>query len=188
MSTTAEAEIKALESQILKLKSELAKMRREQPPKPVANWEFQTTDGPVKLSDLFGENKDMIFISNMGKGCNYCTLWADGFNGVVPELESRAALVFSSADPIEVAAPFAAGRGWRFRLVSNSKEFRDAMSLSGEDGTPWPAAIGLRKQDDGSIVEIARDEFGEGDNFCATWHLLDLLKDGWANWSPNERL
>ena len=34
--------------------------------------------------------------------------------------------------------------------------------------------------DDGGAVGVWR----EGDDFCAVWHMFDLLKDGWAGWEP----
>jgi predicted dithiol-disulfide oxidoreductase (DUF899 family) len=35
----------------------------------------------VRLSSLFGKKDELILIDNMGQGCPYCTMWADGFNG-----------------------------------------------------------------------------------------------------------
>ncbi|HJT09252.1 MAG TPA: DUF899 family protein, partial [Candidatus Nitrosotalea sp.] len=43
----------------------------------------------VNLSKLFGKKKDLIIVHNMGKTCPYCTMWADGFNGLLPHLEDR---------------------------------------------------------------------------------------------------
>ena len=40
----------------------------------------------VRLSSLFGEKDELILVHNMGRGCPYCTMWADGFNGVLPHL------------------------------------------------------------------------------------------------------
>jgi len=40
----------------------------------------------VRLSSLFGSNKDLILIHNMGRQCSYCTMWADGFNGVLDHM------------------------------------------------------------------------------------------------------
>jgi predicted dithiol-disulfide oxidoreductase (DUF899 family) len=125
----------------------------------------------------------------MGKSCSYCTLWADGFNGTVPEIESRTSLAFVSADEFDVLDAFAKERGWRFNYYGSlNSEFRRFVGLAGEDGSPWPGALGLRMQDDGSITIIAKAEFGEGDDFCPTWHLLDLLADGWNDWHPSYRL
>ena len=47
---------------------------------------------------LFGSMKDLFVIHNMGSGCPYCTLWADGYNGIYEHLTSRAAFVIASPD------------------------------------------------------------------------------------------
>lgn len=186
--SAASNQIAALEKEILEKKKELATLRRAQPPKSVADHIFQSPSGNVTLSSLFGDKSDLVLVSNMGKSCSYCTLWADGFNGVVPELESRAGFAFMSADPLDVLMPFATERGWRFNYFSGDEATRKALETVGPDGGPWPMAIGLHKNEDGTIVEIARAEFGEGDDFCPTWHLFDLLKDGWNGWDPDGRL
>ena len=45
------------------------------------------------LSSLFGDRGGLIVVHNMGRDCSYCTMWADGFTGLLPHLESRAAFV-----------------------------------------------------------------------------------------------
>jgi predicted dithiol-disulfide oxidoreductase (DUF899 family) len=185
---SANEEIATLEKEIREKKRRLAELRRAQPPKAVSNHAFDGPDGAVALSDLFAGKSDLILISNMGKSCAFCTLWADGFNGAVPELESRTGFALMSADPIEVATAFAAERRWRFRVVSGDKDTRTALNATDPDGDPWPLAIGFHRAEDGTITEVARAQLGEGDDFCPTWHLLDLLKDGWNGWEPAYRL
>ena len=55
----------------------------------------------------------------MGQACRYCTLWADGFNGFVPHLESTMAVALVSKDSPQRQREFANSRGWRFRLASH---------------------------------------------------------------------
>jgi predicted dithiol-disulfide oxidoreductase (DUF899 family) len=183
------SEVARLESQILGLKQELAALRRSLPPTVLPDFIFDSVGGPVALSSLFGESSDLILIANMGKGCAYCTLWADGFNGLVPELESRAPFVLVSADPVETLVPFAKERGWRFRSVASpDPAFRTAVGMVGEEGDPWPGALGLHKSPEGEIHLVAAANLGEGDDFCSAWHLYELLQDGFNGWSPNYRL
>jgi len=59
-------------------------------PEPVRDYEFTTPDGPVRLSQLFGDKRDLFVIHNMGRSCPACTLWADGFNGSYPHIADRA--------------------------------------------------------------------------------------------------
>ncbi|MGV3617054.1 MAG: DUF899 family protein [Fimbriimonas sp.] len=185
---TAKGEIAALEREILASKKRLAELRRAQPRVEVPDFEFVAPDGVTHLSDLFGGKDDLVVIANMGRDCAFCTLWADGFNGVVPELESRTGFALVSADPIEILKPFAQGRGWRFRHVSDSSgSFRRNVGFDHE-GDPIPGALGLRREADGRILLVAARQLGEGDDFCAAWHLFDLLADGWNDWEPDNRL
>jgi len=182
-------QIKELEKQILDLKTQVAELKRAQPPQRVKDYEFDGLEGKVKLSDLFAGKPDLVLVCNMGRSCSACTLWADGFNGVVPELESRAGFALVSADSIDQLKPFAAKRGWRFRAVSDPDgQFRKDMGFAGEDGDPWPGVIGFRKNADGTIDKIASAGLGEGDDFCPTWHMFNLLADGWNGWEPQYRL
>src|SRR4030066_1079241 len=73
----------------------------------------------VKLSSLFGKKEDLILIHNMGKACVYCTMWADGFNGVVPHLENRPAFAVVSPDPPVVQKKFYNSRNWKFKMFSS---------------------------------------------------------------------
>ena len=65
----------------------------------------------VKLSSLFGKNQDLILVHNMGTRCPYCTMWADGFNGVIDHLQDRTSFVVVSPDSPEVQKEFASSRG-----------------------------------------------------------------------------
>ena len=182
--TIEATEIEALEEQILQLKKRRAALKRAEPRERVEDFVFESTDGLIKLSELFAGRPDLLVIHNMGRSCSYCSLWADGFNGVVPHLESRAAFVVVSPDPVEVQREFAASRGWRFRMVRDADaRFSKAMKMYGEDGF-WPGATGFHRRENGTIEKIASAGLGEGDDFCAVWHLFDLLADGWAGWEP----
>jgi predicted dithiol-disulfide oxidoreductase (DUF899 family) len=72
----------------------------------------------VKLSALFGDKDELLVIHNMGKGCVYCTMWADGFRGDAPHIQNRMAMVLTSPDKPEVMAAFAADRNWNFPVAS----------------------------------------------------------------------
>ncbi len=80
-------------------------------PETTPDYEFAGQYGTVRLSELFGDKSDLFVIHNMGRGCPYCTMWADGFNGVLPHLEDRAAFVVSTPDAPDVQRGFAEARG-----------------------------------------------------------------------------
>ena len=161
------------------------------------SWVFEYPEGARSHDGRFrranseqpgGWKLDTQFIHNMGSRCPYCTLWADGFNGVVDHLEDRAAFVVVSPDVPEVQAEFAASRNWTFRMASDgSSGFTQAMGFTQEqEGRTYyqPGCSTFRKQDDGTIVRIAQAGFGPGDVYCAPWHLFSLLADSSGDWSP----
>ncbi len=101
--------------QIAETRARMRGVQRDLEPEPVADHVFATTDGEVRLSELFGAKDDLFVIHNMGRSCPYCTLWADGYNGAYPHLASRAAFVVASPDPPEVQRKFAEAEDGVFR-------------------------------------------------------------------------
>lgn len=186
MTATTEliAEIERLEENLLAEQERLAELKRRLPPRPVDDCTLAGWDGPVRLSELFAGKRDLIVIHNMGRGCAYCTLWADGFNGFVPHLEDRAGLVVVSPDPPEVQRAFAGGRGWRFRMASGEgSTFIQDMGFRGEKS--WiPGVSTFWRDQAGAIYRVAKATFGPGDPFAGIWHLFALLKDGAGDWRP----
>lgn len=183
-------EIRDIMTRIEALKLRLAEIRRTQvTPAPVSDYEFRTAEGtPVRLSELFGDKRDLLIIHNMGKRCSYCTMWADGFNGLRHHLEDRCAFVVASPDEPAVMREFAASRHWGFRMVSAAgSSFNADVGFEPEPGKVWPGVTSFHKRDDGVIERISAGQFGPGDDFCAVWPLLDLLKDGPAGWEPKFR-
>ena len=109
---TTDQQIEQLEKQIFDAKRELAALRKERAPEPIDNYEL--TDGfgmPVSLSSLFRGGDTLIVIHNMGPSCSYCTLWADGINGILAHLEKRAVVVLESPVSAEEQRTFALDRG-----------------------------------------------------------------------------
>ncbi len=106
--TPTERRILMLERDLVKLKDRIARLRAKIQPREVPDQILRTSDGKaVPLSSLFGRKREMILVHNMGAECPYCTLWADGFNGVLPHLESRAAFVVESPDSPKAQKKFA---------------------------------------------------------------------------------
>jgi len=168
------------------LRQRISDLRKQLPAESIEDFTLTSAEGsPVQLSELFGDKDDLIVVHNMGKGCPYCTLWADGFNGVRHHLEDRAAFVVVSPDAPEVMSKFALDRGWHFRMLSNKGSgFTKSMGYEGDKGEPFPGVSAFHREPDGSIVRTNHAPFGPGDDFCSTWHLFDLLKDGANGWGP----
>ena len=189
MAKATASRIDELEKEILEKKKELAELKRAQPREAVKDFSFESSNGPVRLSDLFDGGSDLLIIHNMGQACRYCTLWADGFMGALPHLENRTAVVMVTPDPIQQQQKFASSRGWKFRMARDATgEFSKAMGMHGEQaGEFWPGATGFSKGEDGTVFRVASAPFGPGDDFCATWPLLDLLAEGPKGWEPRYR-
>jgi predicted dithiol-disulfide oxidoreductase (DUF899 family) len=177
-------EIKELEAEIQEKKKRLAELIRQAPAEKVNDYTFEGPDGNIRLSEMFGDKDELLLIHNMGKKCPYCTLWADGFNGIRHHLENRAAFVVVSPDPPEIQREFAEGRGWKFRMFSCAdNSFAEDLKFKGTDGY-YPGFSTFRKDRDGSIYRTGFRYFGPGDDFCSAWHLFDILPGGIHGWAP----
>jgi predicted dithiol-disulfide oxidoreductase (DUF899 family) len=175
-------EIQKTENEITKLTQKLEKLRKESPPQEVKNYSFQTLNGKASLLDLF-HGKDKLFaIHNMGQGCRYCTLWADGFNGFLPHLEDKFAVALLSKDDPETQRRFANSRGWRFVMASHGggEYIKEQSALAGQGNMPGIVCY-ERKGD--KIYRKNSSVFGPGDQFCSHWHLLSLAGVGTEEWT-----
>lgn len=153
----------------------------------VNDYELEDYEGQkTKLSQLFGSKKDLILVHNMGNSCAYCTMWADGLNGLLPHLEDRTSFVLSSPDEPSVQKEFSDSRGWKFKMVS-TKGTSLAKDMGFEqDGMPQPGVSVFYKEDN-RIIRVGYDKFGPGDKYCPTFPLFNLLKDGTNNWQAKFR-
>ena len=179
----ASTDIADLERQIFDLTAQLNELRRTSAREEVRNYTFATFAGETSLLDLFGDNDTLLAIHNMGQGCRYCTLWADGFNGFLPHLESAMAVVLVSKDPPEVQRRFANERGWRFRLASHGGGDYISEQTVVADSDNMPGAV-VYERDGDKIYRKNACVFGPGDLYCSMWSLLGLAGLGAADWTP----
>jgi predicted dithiol-disulfide oxidoreductase (DUF899 family) len=178
------ARLKRLEARLTRDWEKLAADKRKAAPEPVRDYFLSGPKGPVKLSSLFGGKKDLIVIHNMGRSCPYCTLWADGFNGLLPHLQDRAAFAVVSPDPVPAQRKFAAGRGWKFPMYSgHGSTFIKDMGFMPRPGEPWPGVSTFRRRGS-KLYRVASAPFGPFDPFCSLWHLFALLDGGARRWAP----
>ena len=181
---TKDKTIARLEKQLFAVKKKLATARHKIGRRQVEDYKLiGPNDVTVRLSNLFGNKNDLIVIFNMGRSCPYCTLWADGFNGMLAHLENRAAFVVASPDDTETQRKFAQGRGWKFRMVSHAgTAFRKDMGFENKKREPMPGVSTFQKDKKGRIHHIASAGFGPGDDYCSAWSLFDLLQGGAKGW------
>ena len=177
------SQAKKLEFEIMEKAQKLAELRRAEEDIEVKDYEFKTVAGQIKLSDLFAGRERLLTIHNMGQGCRYCTLWADGINGILPHLEDAMAVALVSKDPPETQRLMALDRGWRFTMASHGGgAYMDEQCTMGEHANYPGAAVYERK--DGRIVRRGLTSFGPGDLYSPLWHFLSLAGIGSSDWTP----
>jgi predicted dithiol-disulfide oxidoreductase (DUF899 family) len=179
-SEKAEKKLKILNEVIRKNRRKTIKLLSKSSSLDVSDYVFIDRDGNnVLLSQLFADKNELIVVHNMGKSCSYCTLWADGFNGVSYFIEKKAAFALVSPDPFDVQREFADSRGWKFRMYSGAATtFIKDMGFQDSEGRYMPGVSVFVKNSDGSMRRTIRDYFFPGDWYCSVWHLFDLLPSG----------
>lgn len=176
--------LNAYRGQIAGLRQEMRKLQQAIEPQPVDDYRLATATNEVRLSQLFGDKDDLIVIHNMGTSCAYCTLWADGFNGVYQHLANRAAFVVTSPDSPDAQREFAEKRGWRFPMASHGgTSFAADMGYGSETGGLRPGISVFQRRGE-RIVRVADQGMRPHDDFCLVWHMLDMLPEGAADWRP----
>ncbi len=177
------SEIADTEKKILELVAKLNELQQANPGNEVGNYEFDTLEGKRTLLEFFGDRSTLLVIHNMGQGCRYCTLWADGFNGFIPHLESAMSIVLVSKDSPMKQRQFANSRDWRFRLGSHNggDYIKEQTVMEGMDNMPG-AVVYERKGE--KIIRKNSCVFGPGDLYCSMWGLLGLAGLGAESWTP----
>ncbi len=175
-------EIQQLEHDIMKKIEALNALRAKSEPTEVQNYEFETLSGKTNLLELFGQHDKLLVIHNMGQGCRYCTLWADGFNGILHHLESAMAVVLASKDTPDAQRKFANSRGWRYRLVSHGGgTYLKEQGVMG--GGNYPGAV-VYERKDGKVYRKNACVFGPGDIYCSMWSFLGVAGIDANDWTP----
>jgi len=176
-------EIAELERQIFELTAKLNELRKSNLGDEVRDYAFAALNGEISLLELFGSNNHLLLIHNMGQGCRYCTLWADGFNGFLKHLESVMSVVLVSKDPPELQRQFANSRDWRFHLASHGGGDYIREQTVMEDADNMPGAV-VYERDGDKITRKNSCVFGPGDIYCSMWSLLGLAGLGEDDWTP----
>lgn len=168
------------------MKLQLSEARHAATAQPVSAYEFADASGRrVTLKELFGRKRDLLVVHNMGSHCPYCTMWADGFNGLLEHISDRASFVISTPDAPATMSAFASARGWSMRMVScGENSFTRDMGFENGGEKHLPGVSAFHMEDDGSVVRTGYAHFGPGDDFCAVWPLFDLLQGGAGTWEP----
>jgi hypothetical protein len=51
----------------------------------------------------------------------------------------------------------------------------------------WLPGISAFRMEPGGVVRLSDAALAPGDDYCALWHILDLLPEGPAGWQPQLR-
>lgn len=190
MKTETDRQVDELDYQLQDIKRKLAELRRQRPREEIRDYQLLDSEGrAAPLSSLFGDQSRLILVHNMGRHCPYCTMWADGFVGLLPYLNTRAAFVVTSPDDPAEQKAFARSRGWSFPMysVAGTSLTSDLGFEDPKEGL-MPGVSVFAKETDGKIYRVGRAEFGPGDNFCPVWHFFELLPEGIDGWEANYEL
>jgi predicted dithiol-disulfide oxidoreductase (DUF899 family) len=105
----------------------------------------------------------------MGQACRYCTLWADGFNGFLPHLESVMSIFLVSRDAPNLQRAFAGSRNWGYRLASHGAGDYASEQTVMKGEANMPGAV-VYQRDGDSITRKNSAIFGPGDLYCSAWN------------------
>ena len=124
----------------------VAAMRRALPPGGVAeDYEFTSSSGRVRLSELFENGRESLVIYSFMYGpdweapCPMCTAMLDGMDGQIPHVRQRVNFAVVAKAPIAKIEAFAESRGWsNLPLLSSEGNTYNADYFAENDEGQWP--------------------------------------------------
>ena len=165
------------------IRKAMRSLQTEIEPQRVEDYVFATSRGAVRLSELFAGNEFLFIIHSMGSKCPYCTLWADGYNGIYRHLKERASFYVSSPDSPDTQSEFAKSRGWVFPMISHAgTDF--AKDMGYRSGKQYKPGISVFKLIGGVPHRVSDASSFPWDDFSPLWHLFDLIPDQADDWQP----
>ncbi len=177
----------------------VAALRRELSLGPVVpDYRFIENGSCVHLSELFAAEKPYLIVyhlmywANGDSFCPSCSMWIDGFNGIVPHVTQQTNFVIASRAPIDRLREWAAHRGWhRLRLLSDDgPAFARDIDAEDAEGNPDSTVVVFAKEGDRvrhvyTMHPMLEERGGGIDLLTPTYHLLDLTPAGRGEWDPS---
>ena len=184
-------QIHELEDKIVELSAKLRILKKKGSTELTRDYLFSTPSGEVSLSNLFGDKDDLIVIQNMGHDCPYCTIYADGINGILPHLKDRCSVALLSPDPVAKQTEFSNSRDWDFRMISSAEHGDDfskdmgrwEKNYEGDGEGVWPGFTSFHRVDN-VITKSGHSSFCPGDEFCVAFPMMQTLKESVGGWEP----
>jgi len=187
------------ELELSQQRERVAQIRRSLPLGPaVDNYEFASSDGPVKLIDLFTDSDRPLVLYHFMLGkkqadpCPMCSMWADGWDGVAKHLSQSVDFAVVTAAGVDRTTEVVNERDWHNLRWLSAADNTFKTDLGGEDaeGNQWPW-ISVYQLVDGephltwSGGAHIKDEHWRGiDLLSPVWHILDLTPQGRGDWMP----
>jgi predicted dithiol-disulfide oxidoreductase (DUF899 family) len=161
----------------------------------------------VRLSELFGDGKDTLFLYSFmvvepEQGlpftgpCPSCTSIIDAVDGELPHVTQRMSFAVAAKAPVERFREHARSRGWRNARLLSSLDGSYSRDYGAEDenGFQWPIATVFVRRDGGvhhfwsSELWFGTRDDGEGprhvDFMWPVWAMLDRTPAGRGDWQP----
>ena len=182
----------------------VAAMRRKLPSggQVPQDYVFTSSQGPVKLSELFERGDTLVAYSfmygpQMKHACPMCTSFLDGLDGNAQHIRQRTDLVVIAKSPIERIEEYARGRGWRnLRLLSSAgTSYNRDYHGENEKGAQMPMMnVFVRKGGKvrhfyGSELLYKPEDKGQNarhnDLMWSLWNVFDITPEGrGSDWYP----
>jgi predicted dithiol-disulfide oxidoreductase (DUF899 family) len=164
---------------------------------------FEGSDGPIKLSELFGKHDTLVLYNfmygpRMKEACPMCTAMLDSLNGAAEHLGRRVGLAAVAKSPVERIQDFARERGWDHLQVVSSADNTFNSDYQGEqaDGAQMPMLHVFTRRNGkihhfwGSEMLFPPSPRGQHsrhvDMIWPLWNVLDLTPAGrGSDWYPS---
>lgn len=178
---------------------EVAAARRRMPEGLVLP-EYVLAEGPepareVRLRELFGDHDTLVvyhlmFHPDDAEACPMCSMWVDGFNGVVRHLDQHTGFAVVAKAPLPKLRGWAQRRGWdKLRVLSShGTSFNADLNAERSDGAQRPmisvfTAAGDQVRHFYTLPANFHDDAERGiDALSPVWNVLDLLPSGRGDW------
>jgi predicted dithiol-disulfide oxidoreductase (DUF899 family) len=155
----------------------------------------------ITLQELVGDRSlviyHLMFAEDEDEPCPMCSMWIDGFDGVVSHFEQRVDFAVIAKAPLAKLRSWARARGWNnLRLLSSSSTtFNADMNLEHPDWMPslkQGPGISVFRNEGGVVRHVysCPPEFAPGkvramDLLSPVWNLLDIVPEGRGEWYPS---
>jgi predicted dithiol-disulfide oxidoreductase (DUF899 family) len=180
----------------------VAAQRRALPPggEVPEDFEFLGADGPVRLSELFGD-KETLFVYSMMFGpqrkgpCPMCTSFLSAWNGVAKNLRERVAMAVTGRSELSRLEEYREQRGFEYLRFFSDATGEYTRTYVNKADADVPGFSVFTKKDgvvrhfysgelSGAMADPGQDPRGAPD-MDPMWLMLDLSPEGrGASWYP----